>query len=262
MIYSQMKTIKLNLNGILGIITLCMASLLVGVVYADEDPYTLAFNTNAPIKVTISTSLHNVQFDGEWTFRSEWKESTYDKFWYDRGTAYSEAIVLRTAHQDKFFYVFIDYLTDFTNDHIADRAIVCFDGYDTSSVADESDWCYAVSRGSGNGHTLQGGSPIYQTSHFNLVKNHPDFVAHGGTSGENDRYVAIPHAAYEFRIPIEQIGFQDEYGFFVQVYDGNDVKTYPKEFSGKFPQKIPSPVKWGKIVSPDHSISTMILNND
>jgi len=252
MIYSQMKTIKLNLKGILGIITLCMASLLVGVAYADENPYTLAFNTNAPIKITISTSLHNVQFDGEWSFRSEWKHSTYDKFEYDDK---EDVVVLRTAHQDKFFYIFIDYLSDFTNDHIADRAIVCFDGYDTSSVADESDWCYAVSRGSGNGHTLQGGSPIYQTSHFNLVKNHPDFVAHGGTSGENDRYVATPHAAYEFRIPIEQIGFQDEYGFFVQVYDGNDVKTYPKEFSGKFPQKIPSPVKWGKIVSPDHSIS-------
>ena len=235
----QMKIIKLNLKGILGIITLCVASLLVGVAYADE-----------PIKTAYSGSLHYVQFDGEWTFGSEWKTSSYDKFWYDK-----EAIILRTAHEDKFFYVFIDYLTDFTNDHIADRAIVCFDGYGTSSAADESDWCYAVSRGSGNGHTLQGGSPIYQTSHFNLVKNHPDFVAHGGTSGENDRYVSIPHASYEFRIPIEQIGFQDEYGFFVQVYDGNDVKTYPKEFSGKFPQKIPSPVKWGKIVSPDHSIS-------
>ena len=247
MIYLQMKTIKLNLKGILGIITLCMASLLVGVAYADE-----------PIKTAYSNSLQSIQIDGEWTSGSEWKPTSYNKFSYDK----VDAIVLRTGHQDKFFYVFIDYLTDFTYDHIADRAIVCFDGYGTSSVADESDWCYAVSRGSGNGHTLQGGSPIYQTSHFNLVKNHPDFVAHGGTSGEYDRYVATPHAAYEFRIPIEQIGFQDEYGFFVQVYDGNDIKTYPKEFSGKFPQKIPSPVKWGKIVSPDHSISTMILNND
>ena len=236
----QMKIIKLNLKGTLGIITLCMASLLVGVAYANE-----------PIKTAYSDSSQYIQFDGEWTFGSEWKSSSYDKFWYDE----EDAIVLRTAHLDKFFYVFIDHLTDFTNDHIADRAIVCFDGYDTSSVADESDWCYAVSRGSGNGHTLQGGSPIYQTSHFNLVKNHPDFVAHGGTSGEYDRYVPTPHSSYEFRIPIEQIGFQDEYGFFVQVYNGNDVKTYPKEFSGKFPQKIPSPVKWGKIVSPDHSIS-------
>ena len=216
MIYSQMKTIKLNLKGILGQPTLCMASLLVGVACADE-----------PIKTPYANSLHHVQFDGEWTYGSEWKPTSFDKFSYDK----VDAIVLRTGHQDKFFYVFIDYLTDFTNDHIADRAIVCFDGHDTSSAADESDWCYAVSRGSSNGHTLQGGSPIYQTSHFNLVKNHPDFVAHGGTSGENDRYVATPHAAYEFRIPIEQIGFQDEYGFFIQVYDGNDVKTYPKEFS-------------------------------
>ena len=133
-----MKIIKLNLKGILGIITLCMASLLVGVAYADE-----------PNKITYSGSLHLVQFDGEWTFGSEWKASSYDKFWYDFDNAYSEAIILSTAHQDKFFYVFIDYLTDFTNDHIADRAIVCFDGYDTSSAADESDWCYAVSRGSG-----------------------------------------------------------------------------------------------------------------
>ena len=166
-----------------------------------------------------------------------------------------DELVLRTAHQDGLFYILVNYLTDFTYDHIADHAVVCFDGYDTSSIADETDWCYTVSRNSGNGHTLQGGSPIFQTIHFNLVKNHPDFVAHGGMSGKNEPYVWAPHAAYEFRIPIEQIGFQDEYGFFVQVFDGNDVKTYPKEFSGKYPQKIPSPTKWGKIFSPDRSIS-------
>ena len=234
------KANKLHLKYILGVIVFCVAVLLIDVAYADE-----------PIKVTISSTLHDVQFDGDWTFRSEWKESSYDKFRFDN----DEQIVLRTAHQDGFFYVMVNYLTDFTYHHIADRAIVCFDGYDTSSIADESDWCYAVSRESGNGHTLQGGSPIFQTSHFNLVKNHPDFVAHGGMSGKNDPYVTAPHATYEFRIPIEQIGFQDEYGFFVQVFDGNDVKTYPKEFSGKYPQKIPSPTKWGKIFSPDRSIS-------
>ena len=234
------KANKLHIKYILGIIVLCVTLLLIDTAYADE-----------PIKVTISSTLHDVQFDGEWTFRSEWKESSYDNFRFDN----DEQIVLRTAHQDGFFYVMVNYLTDFTYHHIADRAIVCFDGYDTSTIADESDWCYAVSSESGNGHTLQGGSPISQTSHFNLVKNHPDFVAHGGMSGENDPYVTAPHATYEFRIPIEQIGFQDEYGFFVQVFDGNDVKTYPKEFSGKYPQKIPSPTKWGKIFSPDRSIS-------
>ena len=234
------KANKLHLKCILGIITVCMALSLIGLTYADE-----------PIKVTISGTLHNAQFDGDWTFMSEWKHSSYDSFQFDD----DRQLVLRTAHQDGFFYVMINYLTDFTYHHIADRAIVCFDGYDTSSIADESDWCYAVSSESGNGHTLQGGSPISQTSHFNLVKNHPDFVAHGGMSGKNDPYVTAPHATYEFRIPIEQIGFQDEYGFFVQVFDGNDVKAYPKEFSGKYPQKIPSPTKWGKIFSPDRSIS-------
>jgi len=234
------KANKLHIKYILGIIVLCVTLLLIDTAYADE-----------PIKVTISSTLHDVQFDGEWTFRSEWKESSYDNFRFDN----DEQIVLRTAHQDGFFYVMVNYLTDFTYHHIADRAIVCFDGYDTSIIADESDWCYAVSSESGNGHTLQGGSPISQTSHFNLVKNHPDFVAHGGMSDKNDPYVTAPHATYEFRIPIEQIGFQDEYGFFVQVFDGNDVKTYPKEFSGKYPQKIPSPTKWGKIFSPDRTIS-------
>ena len=236
---SQKKAIKLHMKHILWIITVCMTLSLVGSAYAAE-----------PIKVTISSTLHNVQFDGGWTFTSEWKNTSYDQILFD-----DDELVLRTAPHDGFFYIMVNYLTDFSYDHIADHAIVCFDGYDTSSIADETDWCYTVSRESGNGHTLQGGSPIFQTSHFNLVKNHPDFVAHGGTSGKNDPYVWAPHAAYEFRIPIEQIGFQDEYGFFVQVFDGNDVKTYPKEFSGKYPQKIPSPTKWGKIFSPDRSIS-------
>ena len=51
---------------------------------------------------------------------------------------------------------------------MADRAIVCFDAKDTSKMADESDWCYMASRGSKNGHTLNGGSPIYRNSHFNI----------------------------------------------------------------------------------------------
>ena len=68
----QMKIIKLNLKGILGIITLCMASLLVGVAYADE-----------PIKTSYA-DMENIQIDGEWTYRSEWKPTSFDKFSYDK----------------------------------------------------------------------------------------------------------------------------------------------------------------------------------
>ena len=223
-----------------------MITLLSNVAFADE-----------PIKITISSTFDAVIFDGEWSFGHEWKASTLDEFRFN-----DDDLVLRTAHQNDYMYVLIDVLGDMTNDHMADRAIVCLDGKDTSKIADESDWCYVATRGSKNGHTLNGGSPSSQTSHFNIQKNHPDFIAIGGTSGENDRYVKIPHAAYEFKIPIEQIGFEDEYGFFMQVFDGDDVMTYPNEHSGKYPQKIPSPKQWGLIISPDRSISSEHFNQN
>ena len=223
-----------------------MISLLSGTAFADD-----------PIKITISDTVDDVIFDGAWSFGHEWKASTLDEFRFN-----DDDLVLRTAHQDDYMYVLIDVLGDMTNDRMADRAIVCLDGNETSEMADESDWCYVATRGSKNGHTLNGGSPIHQTSHFSIEKNHPDFIAIGGTSGDNDRYVKTPHAAYEFKIPIEQIGFEDEYGFFMQVFDGNDVMTYPNEHSGKYPQKIPSPKQWGLMISPDHSISSEHFNQN
>jgi len=223
-----------------------MTTLLSNTAFADD-----------PIKVTLSHTFNDVIFDGEWSFKQEWKTSTLNELRFD-----GDDLILRTAHQDNYMYVLINVLGDVTYHHMADRAVVCFDGKETSNMADESDWCYMASRGSKNGHTLNGGSPIHRTSHFNIQKNHPDFIAIGGTSGENDRYQRIPHAAYEFKIPIEQIGFEDEYGFFMQVFDGDNVMTYPKEHSGKYPQKIPSPKQWGLIISPDHSITSEHFNQN
>ena len=70
------------------------------------------------------------------------------------------------------------------------------------------------------------------------------------------------HMPHMSKIPIEQIGFEDEYGFFMQVFDGNDVMTYPIEHSGKYPQKIPSPEQWGLMISPDHSITSEHFNQN
>ena len=72
----------------------------------------------------------------------------------------------------------------------------------------------------------------------------------------------MPHAAYEFKIPLEQIGFKNEYGFFMQVFDRNDVMTYPTEHSGKYPQKIPSPEQCGLMISPDSSIISEHFNQN
>ena len=232
--------------GVLGITAFCMAILLSNSAFADD-----------PIKITISHTMNDVIFDGEWSFKQEWKTSALDEFRFN-----GNDLVLRTAHQDDYMYVMIDVLGDVTYHHMADRAIVCFDGKETSNMADESDWCYMASRGSKSGKTLNGGSPIHRTSHFNIQNNHPDFIAIGGTSGENDRYMRIPHAAYEFKIPIEQIGFEDEYGFFMQVFDGGNVMTYPSEHSGKYPQKIPSPKQWGLMISPANEITSEHFNQN
>ena len=156
----------------------------------------------------------------------------------------------------------IDVLGDVTNDHMADRAIVCLDGKETSKMADESDWCYVATRGSKNGHTLMAVLHPIKPLILTYKRIILIFIAIGGTSGENDRYVKTPHAAYEFKIPIEQIGFEDEYRFFMQVFDGDDVMTYPNEHSGKY-QKIPSPKQWGGVmISPDHSISSEHFNQN
>ena len=210
-----------------------------------------------PIKTTISNTFDDVIFDGKWSFAQEWKASALDQFRFN-----GNDVILRTAHQDNNLYILINVLGDVSYDHIADRAIVCLDGQNTAKMADESDWCYVAKRGSKNGTTLNGGSPVYRTSHFSIEKNHPDFIAVGGTSGETDRYLKTPHAAYEFKIPIEQIGFEDEYGFFIQIFDGNNVMTYPNEYSGKSPQNIQSPQKWGVLISPDHSITSEHFNQN
>ena len=230
--------------AILGILTFSMIIFMSSTAFGDD-----------PIKITLSHTFDDVIFDGEWSFDKEWKTSSLNEFRFD-----GNDVIFRSAHQDNYLYILINALGDVTYHHIADRAVVCFDGKETSKMADDSDWCYMASRGSKNGHTLNGGSPIHRTSHFNIQKNHPDFIGIGGTSGENDRYQRIPHAAYEFKIPIEQIGFEDEYGFFMQVFDGNNVMTYPSEHSGKYPQKIPSPEQWGLIISPDNSITSEHFN--
>ena len=131
---------------------LCLITLLSNTAFADD-----------PIKITISNTFDDVIFDGEWSFKEEWKASSLNEFRFD-----DDDLVLRTAHQDDYMYVLIDVLGDMTNDRMADRAVVCFDGKETSKMADESDWCYVATRGSKNGHTLNGGSPVHQSSHFNL----------------------------------------------------------------------------------------------
>ena len=79
-----------------GIIALCVITLLSNVAFSDE-----------PIKVTISHTFNDVIFDGEWSFRQEWKASSLDEFRFD-----NDDLILRTAHQDNYMYIMINVLGD------------------------------------------------------------------------------------------------------------------------------------------------------
>jgi hypothetical protein len=205
------------------------------------------------IPITYSGTMDRVMFDGKWTFEYEWKQSSLNTYLYDDG---SETIVLRSAHQDDFVYIFIDAVTDESLDNKLDYATICFDSENNKNIIpDSDDHCFTSILGNNTGVILRGD----QNDGFTQIDNHPDFIAIGGTSDQNDRYSGVPHAGYEFRIPTEIIGRYNVYGFSFAVYDGNTKKfyTYPADIITS--DGFSSPAGWGEIYSPDKSLPEFYL---
>jgi len=218
----------------------------------------ITLSTNAfaeeQIFITVSSEAKNIIFDGKWSFEREWKQSSMQEIYTENGIIY-----LRISHQDEFVYVFLDVLPDRQTERMVDRAIVCFDtSNNKSKIADSDDYCFVAVMGKQTGMTLQGGSNIPTNNYFKNIKNHQDMIAIGGTSDENDRYTKTPHASYEFKIPTELIGRSDNYGFYASVYDHDSKITYSwPSINSEIQNKIPSPSKWGDVISPDKSIPEM-----
>ena len=206
-----------------------------------------------PIVITISDGMSSLDLDGKWTHPREWKKSSLNEFNYeDQGR-----IILRTAHQGDFVYVFIDHLSDRTLDRNADRAIICFDSLnEKSSISDKNDFCFMAVLENNPGYTMQGGGIIASSGHFEKIPNHDDTSILSSISDNNDRYVKVPHPSYEFKIPTEIIQRNNIYGFYFQVLDAttNTLYEYPKNLSHISSVKIPSPSQWGEIISPDKSL--------
>ena len=197
------------------------------------------------IPITFSSPMAEVVFDGKWTFRTEWKPTSLDTI--------KGGIPLRTAHLDNFIYIFVDAVPDTSIDNDEDNAVVCFDAKnEQSSKPDSNDYCFIAKLSSNKAITLQGSE---ESGEFTVIKNHADLIAIGETSDENDRYSNVPHASYEFRIPIELLERTDVYGFYVGVYDHSKSQTFtwPSEINLEN-SDIPSPAKWGIIYSPDKSL--------
>jgi hypothetical protein len=206
------------------------------------------------IPITLSGTMDKIQFDGKWTNITEWKQSSLNEYHYDN----QASIILRSAHQGNFVYIFLDAIMDTNIDNQEDYAIVCFDTQnEKNTIPDSNDYCFMTILDDGIGTTYQG-DPQTEGVHFNKIQNHPDYIALSTVSDQYDRYSQTPHVSYEFKIPTELIGRQNIYGFYFTIYDKHMDRSYsyPQNTTSDF---IASPNQWGEIYSPDKSLPEFSL---
>ena len=213
------------------------------------------------ILITKSNSMKDVNFDGKWTFYQEWKQTSWNPIKHDGKIVFH----LRTAHQGNFIYVLIDATSDTTANLGSDKAIVCIDSKNNKNkFLDNDDYCFIVQLEERNfidmllnkqdNFVIQGDSQSKSFEELEKIKV-KEFVGIGTISDKEDKYSAVPHASYEFKIPIELVGRSDEYGFYVNVFDANSnvVYSWPEDIKLKS-FDMPSPLLWGNLISPDKSL--------
>lgn len=202
------------------------------------------------IKITISSDMEDVIFDGKWTHTTEWKRSSLDTLTYNEP---NEQIKLRTAHQGEFVYILINFISDTTLDFGKDNAIICFDiNNDKTTSPNQDDLCFTSILGEKTGTVLIGDAT---TNSFIKINSPEEFISISTASDSADRYSETPHSSYEFRIPTDFISRQSIYGFYVGVYDHSNDKTFSWPLNVEDGNiQIPTPDSWGELVSPDKSL--------
>lgn len=206
-----------------------------------------------PIPITVSGTTDKIIFDGKWTHEFEWKASSLNTYSYDDETQ----IVLRSAHQGDFVYIFLDAISDYYLDELDDHAVICFDTKnDKTTVPNSDDYCFMTWLEGKDSYIYTGNETSSDGNYFNKIPNPVDFVGISAISDTNDRYTSIPHPSYEFRIPTDLIGRESVYGFYFLVYDGHLKKayTYPENTELENLDTVPNPDVWGEIYSPDKSL--------
>ena len=216
-----------------------------------------SFISNPPsyaqtIPITKSDFMDKVIFDGKWSFVQEWKPTSLTTIDTPSGSLY-----IRTAHQGDSIYVLVDSAFDTKPVRESDRATVCFDSnVNKTAIANSNDHCFVGIVGQNSTSIFQGGSPLAFTDNFKKIESPSGVIGIGGISDQYDIYGFSPHPSFEFKIPKDLLGNSDSYGFFVQFYDANSNKFYswPQAQDGTYYSHIPSPDKWGEIISPDHTM--------
>src|SRR3989337_334119 len=149
-------------------------------------------NATQSILITYSDTMDNVVFDGKWTDKQEWKQSSWDKLSSPNG----DTLHIRSAHQGDFIYILLDVVGEESIDHISDRAMVCIDGLnDKTSIAGADDYCFLAALDGKQGFVYQGGSSLALNGHFKKIQNSVGFIGIGGNSNLYDKYSQIHHAS-------------------------------------------------------------------
>lgn len=201
-----------------------------------------------PILITVSDDMDKLILDGKWTHTAEWKKSSLDEYHYGNHT-----IILRSAHQENFLYILLDFVTDINLDDGKDFAKICFDATKNNTTTGNN---YCITATLSKESDLQKGEIVNENLTYKTIQKPENLIAIGASSDEADRYSKIPHSSYEFKIPTDLITRSDNYNFYFGVYDFNSnfTYTYPPGIAINNSSNIPNPSVWGKIISPDKSL--------
>jgi len=225
-------------------------------IYAEEE----FLSDEETLLITQSLDIDQAEFDGKWSFVTEWKKSSWEQVKADDGFTYH----LRYAHQGDYIYFLIDVQSDTETNFDEDKAIICIDSDNNKSKQiDLNDYCFVSKLSSTdffgkllnkqNSFILNGDNKEF-FAELNEIK-HDEFIGIGTVSDDENKYSKIPHSSYEFKIPTELVGRSDNYGILISVYDheSDSVYSWPVGVQSDV-EEIPSPETWGNLVSPDKSL--------
>gem|GEM_PF-3266946 len=208
-----------------------------------------------PLSLVIPESHEGVEIDGLWTTKTEWADASELKIDGKELSAY-----VRAKHNQAYVYLLIDFISDQGLEASGDFAVVCFDTQkNAGNAALTDDYCfYRITRtGDFLDGIIQGNGTDWIVLQEAETWDPYDEKFDGAISSShtNDPYDSInTHVIYEFRIPIESYGFNEEMGFYTYVNDAytKEFIEWPMNAGGKqfkFVVKdvLPVPDKWGDL---------------
>jgi hypothetical protein len=177
--------------------------------------------------------------DGRWTTSFEWDGAGEHEQDFDDGTR----LVIRSMYDGEYLYLLLDLIAD-RYDESTGRAFVCFDTDHDGGLQDSRDYCFMGAL-EGVQKTYQGKDSVGIDFDFLETKGPGDFMVLGSMS--ESPYSSSSHPVYEFRIPIDFLGYSEEYGFYAIVLDSGSSYAVPDNFI-RSPIPIPSPSEWGLLI--------------